>query len=188
LATGSDQDLRYLAVLGLRRLGNRTALGLLVDRSLQDASREVRLAAAGAVGEMNFGIAPEEYYQQLRRRWSSKAIPAAEALTVIRDPYAVDTLLAMLKTFRYQPTVSRSTLGSRHATRVQGAGSVFGGLSISHGPARPSRRRAASRREPEARDRGLAEAVIDALRKTTGENPGNTAAAWLEWGRQRRDE
>ena len=90
-------DIRGLAALALGRRNDTTAVRDLLLLLKSDASSEVRMDAAMALGEMKAGPAVEGLIAALRDRDAFVRTYAALALASIHDPRAVPPLIPLLR-------------------------------------------------------------------------------------------
>jgi len=99
LRSGRRQS-RALAAEALALLDLRLPIPRLMDCTLEDPDAGVRRACAEAIRKLNYGMAPWFFYDELTRTTIEKAQMMTDALVVIRDPYAVDALVASLRDLR----------------------------------------------------------------------------------------
>lgn len=174
---------RLIAAQALAATGARKAMPFLIDAALTDTDATVRRECARTLGRVNYGMAPEDIYQTLTRTTPPKAEKAINALIEIGDPYAADSLLALLRDLQPGDTAGPKNTRKPRLTGPAKTRTADGKTKVSfrHPTARITEpvqtRHPMSRAMENVLARGLRRLLPDADAKTPDE--------WLRWAEGR---
>ena len=118
-----DPDLRVAATEILGEMGNLWAMGPLAEAALYDVERQVRIAAAKALGKLEPIEALERMLGPLERGNSEVRVAAAEAMAYLRNgnalvPLAEAALLDDVEAVRAAAAISMGVLDSERSLQL----------------------------------------------------------------------
>jgi hypothetical protein len=172
LLSEKNRDIKLLYIEVLGRLPSLTAVGALIQASLDDADESIRDACLTKLSERGAPQAVAAYSKVLKGIGGKEAIDVArrtqidragEGLGRMKDPHSVKTLIdALVTKYKMLVTPGSGNLG------VSFGGSGGGGLSAGNKPQYISREEGNK-------------TVLDALSVITGQNFGFDRERWKAW-------